>query len=135
MRFFQADTDSTMPVDVGADSLKKPHHIATLWFSEVVNNHPNRVKFLIVSSLISSFSILVNRAGRYQQKNAHQTRLTHEPMETGVKPWALNTENILRSSGPNFYVKFCLISFYGPEIKKIIMNSWNIFIRLFCQKY
>ena len=26
---------------IGAVSLKKPHHIATLWFSEVVNDHPN----------------------------------------------------------------------------------------------
>jgi len=58
-------------------------------------------KIPVVSS-ISSFSILVNRAGHYQQKNAHQTRLTHEPMETGVKPcWALNTDNFLRSNRPN----------------------------------
>ena len=30
-----------MLVHVGADSLIKPHHIATLWFSEFVNDHPN----------------------------------------------------------------------------------------------
>ena len=26
-----------------ADSLKKPHHIVTLWFSEVVKDHANTV--------------------------------------------------------------------------------------------
>ena len=40
MRFFHADsTIAAMLVLVGADSLKKPHHIVTLRFSEVVKNH------------------------------------------------------------------------------------------------
>ena len=35
MRFFQADS-----ISGSADSMKKPHHIATLRFREVVNDHP-----------------------------------------------------------------------------------------------
>ena len=30
-----------MPAHIGADSLKKPHHIVTLQFSEVVKDHAN----------------------------------------------------------------------------------------------
>ena len=30
-----------MPVHIGVDSLKKPHHIITLRFSEVVKDHAN----------------------------------------------------------------------------------------------
>ena len=28
-----------MPAHIGAESLKKPHHIVTLWFSEIVKDH------------------------------------------------------------------------------------------------
>ena len=34
-------TPATVLVHIGADSLKKPHHIVTLRFSEVVNDHAN----------------------------------------------------------------------------------------------
>ena len=36
-----------MPVHIGADRLKKPHHIITLRFSEVVKDHPNYAPTLI----------------------------------------------------------------------------------------
>ena len=36
MSFFQAAASATMPVHVGADSLKKPYDLA-----RYVNNHPN----------------------------------------------------------------------------------------------
>ena len=43
MRFFHADSTSrmlpAMLALVGADSLKKPHHIITLRFSDVVKDH------------------------------------------------------------------------------------------------
>ena len=31
---------TAVPVHGGADSLKKPHHITTLWFNKVANDHP-----------------------------------------------------------------------------------------------
>ena len=34
--FFRQTAPAAMPVHVGANSLKKPHHIVILWFSEVV---------------------------------------------------------------------------------------------------
>ena len=43
MSFFQADKSqdqaAAVPGHVGADSLKKTHHIATLWFGDFVNDH------------------------------------------------------------------------------------------------
>ena len=43
MRFFQADSTApaAMLAHVGADCLKKPHHIVTLRFIEVVKDHAN----------------------------------------------------------------------------------------------
>ena len=37
--FFRQTVPAAMPVHVGANSLKKPHHIVILWFSEVVKGH------------------------------------------------------------------------------------------------
>ena len=39
--FFILTAPAAVPGHVGADSLQKPDHIATLWFSKVVNDHPN----------------------------------------------------------------------------------------------
>ena len=39
MRFFRLTAPANVPAYVGADSLKKPHHIITLRFSEVVKDH------------------------------------------------------------------------------------------------
>ena len=39
--FFRLISPAAVLVHVGADTLKKPHHITTLWFSEVVNDHHN----------------------------------------------------------------------------------------------
>ena len=39
--FFRQTAPAAMPVHVGANSLKKPHHIIILWFSEVVKGHAN----------------------------------------------------------------------------------------------
>ena len=41
MRFFQADSTSSRAAYAVAESLKKPHHIVTLAFSEVVKDHAN----------------------------------------------------------------------------------------------
>ena len=41
MRFFQADSTSRHVVHVGANRLKKPHHIVILRFGEVVKAHAN----------------------------------------------------------------------------------------------
>ena len=50
MRFFQADSTRrrAVPGYVGADSLKKPHHIVTLQFSEVVKDHVKTMAAKIV---------------------------------------------------------------------------------------
>ena len=45
--FFRQTAPAAVPAHVGADSLKKPHHIVTLRFSEVVKDHATYV----VSSL------------------------------------------------------------------------------------
>ena len=37
--FFRLTAPAAMPACIGAESLKKPHQIATLRFSEVVNDH------------------------------------------------------------------------------------------------
>ena len=39
MRFFQPDSTAAVQAHDGAESLKKPHHIITLQFSEVVKDH------------------------------------------------------------------------------------------------
>ena len=39
--FFRQTAPATMPVHIGANSLKKPHHIVILRFSEVVKGHAN----------------------------------------------------------------------------------------------
>ena len=44
--FFRQTAPSTMPVHVGANSLKKPHHIVILLFSEVVKGH---AKYAIIT--------------------------------------------------------------------------------------
>ena len=49
--FFRLTAPAALPVHIGADSLKKPHHIATLWFSEVVNDHPNWGFFRLSASM------------------------------------------------------------------------------------
>ena len=38
-----------MPAHVGADSLKKPHHIVTLPFSEVVKDHAKLCRILALN--------------------------------------------------------------------------------------
>ena len=45
MRFFRLTAIAGVPAHIGADSLKKPHHIITLWFSEVVKDHANSFKW------------------------------------------------------------------------------------------
>ena len=42
--FFRQIAPAAMPAHIGADSLKKRHHIVTLWFSEVVKDHANYLK-------------------------------------------------------------------------------------------
>ena len=37
-----APADMPVPSHAGTESLKKPYHIVTLWFSEVVKDHANR---------------------------------------------------------------------------------------------
>ena len=51
MRFFQADSTSSNagPAHIGAESLKKPHHIVTLRFSEVVKDHAKYLFFFTMS--------------------------------------------------------------------------------------
>ena len=38
--FIRLTALAALLVQIGADSLKKLHHITTLWYSEVVNDHP-----------------------------------------------------------------------------------------------
>ena len=47
MRFFRHTAPATMPaLHIGADSLKKPHHIVTLQFSEVVKDHGYNMSYI-----------------------------------------------------------------------------------------
>ena len=46
---FRLTARDVVPVHSGADSLKKPHHIATLWFSVVVIDHPIYVHIRLVN--------------------------------------------------------------------------------------
>ena len=41
--FFRQTAPATVPEHIGADSLKKPHHIVTLRFSEVVKDHTKNI--------------------------------------------------------------------------------------------
>ena len=54
---------ASMPVHVGAVSLKKPHHIATytIWFSEVVNDHPpNNDAMAFLSSKMNHCAVVLS---------------------------------------------------------------------------
>ena len=53
--FFRQTGPAAMPAHIGADSLKKPHHIITLQFSEVVKDRANCIL------LAWSFTTSLNR--------------------------------------------------------------------------
>ena len=47
--FFRQTAPAAMPVHVGANSLKNPHHIIILQFSEVVKGHAIYPLYLVLS--------------------------------------------------------------------------------------
>ena len=82
MRFFRLIEPADMPVHVGADSLRKPHHIATLLFSEVVNGHPKyyqKKMSNIVSMYIQQnwrlFSFIINKKNNLWSSRPHDQAL------------------------------------------------------------
>ena len=54
MKFFRLSALTCAGMAAGAVSLKNPHHIITLRFSEVVNDHANYagLKFRLISAIM-----------------------------------------------------------------------------------
>ena len=53
MRFFRLSVPTCADTAAGGVSLKKPHHIKTLWFSEVVKDHA-KLKYMIIGAALSA---------------------------------------------------------------------------------
>ena len=61
---FMASTPTVAMLVYVADNLKKPHHIATFWVIEIVNDHSNTV-VLIMLLILFGFLLFANN----EQKN------------------------------------------------------------------